>query len=696
MNKEFFATFAYPYMNGPMHLGHFFTMLKYYFSAHYRSMISGQEVFLPFGFHCTGMPIYANAMKLKMGDQKVKQILMDSGVLEEEVEQFINPVKWIEYFPQEAAQVLDSIGLKGWSPNTHFITTDHNPYYNKFVEWQMHTLKEAGVIYFADRPAIYSMRDNQPCAAHDRQTGEEAKPLEVELELDGFGRWCVKQNETQPMIKSCDNEWDMREHELEINGQVGTINGYLYDNYVLQKATGTVIFLPSERCVSRSGQACCVAVTGQWYLKYSDADWKRQVVDYIKHILIVHDTDAKKELLSSAEAQYDWCISREIGLGTDIPWDTKFKVDSLSDSTAYWAYYTVVERLQGDMLGSKPGPSGIEPSQLTIEFWNYVFERTDTLPEGTPEFNTEAKTMRSLFHKRMPMDLRVSGKDLTHNHLVMALFNGFILGEKFLPKEYIIGGYLKLNGQKMSKSTGNYITIKDAIKTYPRTGLIVALAEAGDSTIDANLRLKAIGETNKAIVRTLSILDGTINLKKFKPESDVSVYDKEYYLNTLRDCAKWLVSAYERGRFGEGLEHGWRKVIKLYEDSGAVYCDTDNNALNLVTYALYPIFPEHFSITDMELVVPSVHQLASQEVDQDIISLSYLRRNLAAGWKKCKNKDNVEQISIHENVMVKGDSVMVHINAFITEMCGREILTVPDPKAIHEKCDPYKVKPIFY
>ena len=43
-----------------------------------------------------------------------------------------------------------------------------------------------------------------------------------------------------------------------------------------------------------------------------------------------------------------------------MPWDEAWLIESLSDSTIYMAFYTVVHLLQGDVTGSKPGPLGIK------------------------------------------------------------------------------------------------------------------------------------------------------------------------------------------------------------------------------------------------------------------------------------------------------------------------------------------------
>ena len=50
------ATFPYPYMNGRLHLGHFFTISKADFSVYYQRM-KGKHAIFPFSFHVTGMPI---------------------------------------------------------------------------------------------------------------------------------------------------------------------------------------------------------------------------------------------------------------------------------------------------------------------------------------------------------------------------------------------------------------------------------------------------------------------------------------------------------------------------------------------------------------------------------------------------------------------------------------------------------------
>ena len=46
-----------------------------------------------------------------------------------------------------------------------------------------------------------------------------------------------------------------------------------------------------------------------------------------------------------------WACARTYGLGSALPWDPHFLVESLSDSTVYMSYYTVSQLLHGRVFG---------------------------------------------------------------------------------------------------------------------------------------------------------------------------------------------------------------------------------------------------------------------------------------------------------------------------------------------------------
>jgi len=75
-----------------------------------------------------------------------------------------------------------------------------------------------------------------------------------------------------------------------------------------------------------------------------------------------------EETRRNFEATLGWlqehACSRTYGLGTRLPWDEQWLIESLSDSTIYMAFYTVAHLLQGGNLrGQAESPLGIRPQQ---------------------------------------------------------------------------------------------------------------------------------------------------------------------------------------------------------------------------------------------------------------------------------------------------------------------------------------------
>ena len=71
------------------------------------------------------------------------------------------------------------------------------------------------------------------------------------------------------------------------------------------------------------------------------------------------------------------------------------------------------------------------------------------------------------FEYYYPLDSRHSGRDLIPNHLSFFIFNHSILFSKNLwPKQIVVNGSVLMDGKKMSKSMGNIIPLRKAIKQY--------------------------------------------------------------------------------------------------------------------------------------------------------------------------------------------------------------------------------------
>ncbi len=139
-------------MNGFLHLGHAFSLSKAEFRARFEA-IQGKNVLFPFAFHCTGMPIEAAAARLEreltsgksreelLQDCTQYSILDQLGIPAEQINDFRDPQHWLTFFPPHAVSDLKKLGIyTDWRRS--FITTPRNPFFDKFIQWQYHHLRE--------------------------------------------------------------------------------------------------------------------------------------------------------------------------------------------------------------------------------------------------------------------------------------------------------------------------------------------------------------------------------------------------------------------------------------------------------------------------------------------------------------------------------------------------------------------------
>ncbi|CAB1353009.1 unnamed protein product [Coregonus sp. 'balchen'] len=257
---------------------------------------------------------------------------------------------------------------------------------------------------------------------------------------------------------------------------------------MVEKGQALIYMEPEKQVMSRSADECVVALCDQWYLDYGDKEWKQQAMECLKPLETFCDETRK-----NFEATLDWlqehACSRTYGLGTRLPWDQQWLIESLSDSTIYMAYYTVAHFLQGGVLnGQGPSPLGIKPEQMTREVWDFIFFKSSPFPK-TDIPKEHLQRLRREFEYWYPVDARVSGKDLVPNHLSYYLYNHVAMWPNDSgkwPQAVRANGHLLLNSEKMSKSTGNFLTLSDAIAKFSADGMRMALADAGDTVEDAN------------------------------------------------------------------------------------------------------------------------------------------------------------------------------------------------------------------
>ncbi|NWK09583.1 leucine--tRNA ligase [Marine Group I thaumarchaeote] len=269
-----------------------------------------------------------------------------------------------------------------------------------------------------------------------------------------------------------------------------------------KKYSDILLELTNAPVKCRCGAECVVRIlTNQWFLNYGDKDWKDKATKCFDGMSILPN-----EIVDEFHYVVGWlherACARQHGLGTKLPWDKDWIVESLSDSVIYMAYYTIARFVNDGTISAE---------NLSKEFFDYVF-----LGEGSADkvSGIEASTVEEIrkeFAYFYPVDSRHSGRDLVPNHLTFFVFNHVaIFPEDNWPQQIVVNGSVLMDGKKMSKSMGNIIPLRQAIKDYGADPIRLAIIISAELLQDADFNLESVGGIKNKLA---SILEECSRLK---------------------------------------------------------------------------------------------------------------------------------------------------------------------------------------
>ena len=224
----------------------------------------------------------------------------------------------------------------------------------------------------------------------------------------------------------------------------------------------------------RCGNEIVVKVLkNQWFIDYGNPEWKKLAYELLSSMRIVPE-EMRKEFEKTIDWLRERAVARTRGLGTPLPWEKGWVIESLSDSTIYMAFYTVNYLIRRH---------GLKPEQLTVEFWDYVLHGKGDPKEVSKKTGVPVEVLEELrgsFDYWYPLDSRHSGRDLVPNHLTFFIFHHAALFPKQKwPRQIVVNGFVRLEGKKMSKSLRNIIPLRRALRIYgPDTVRAAILASA--------------------------------------------------------------------------------------------------------------------------------------------------------------------------------------------------------------------------
>ncbi|NNL57910.1 MAG: leucine--tRNA ligase, partial [Nitrosopumilus sp.] len=295
------------------------------------------------------------------------------------------------------------------------------------------------------------------------------------------------------------------------------------------------------RC--RCGAECVVKIlSNQWFLNYSDEEWKELARNCLDEMNILPNK-IRTEFHDVINWLHERACARQQGLGTKLPWDNDWIVESLSDSVIYMAYYTISRFVNDGTVSSE---------NLTKEFFDYVLlDKGDAkLAASTSKLSEDViNSMKNEFSYFYPVDSRHSGRDLVQNHLSFFVLNHVaIFDRKLWPKEIVVNGSVMMDGAKMSKSMGNIIPLRQAIKEYGADPIRLAIISSAELLQDADFNMESIsgiqGKLESLLEQCSKVKQGDLG--------DLEVEDR-WILSKTQSLIAEVTESLEKMRLREGL-----------------------------------------------------------------------------------------------------------------------------------------------
>ncbi|MDQ4056447.1 MAG: leucine--tRNA ligase, partial [Thermoproteota archaeon] len=277
-------------------------------------------------------------------------------------------------------------------------------------------------------------------------------------------------------------------------------------NEIISNGIAEIMFeLINKPVRCRCGTECVVKILNdQWFINYGDKKWKKLAHECINKMDIVPE-----EIRQEFNYVIDWlrerACARKSGLGTKLPLDQDWIIESLSDSVIYMSYYILAKYVNhtnnNNNNSISDGSNKLiinlnNVDTLNDSFFDYIFLGNGDVRQIAAECNVSISLIESIrneFSYFYPLDARHSGRDLVQNHLSFFIFNHVaIFTRENWPRKIVVNGSVLMEGKKMSKSLGNIIPLRAAIKEHSADVIRLAMLSSAELLQDADFSFEAI------------------------------------------------------------------------------------------------------------------------------------------------------------------------------------------------------------
>ncbi|MDW0223184.1 MAG: leucine--tRNA ligase [Nitrososphaeraceae archaeon] len=328
---------------------------------------------------------------------------------------------------------------------------------------------------------------------------------------------------------------------------------------IINEEIATTMYELKNVVKCRCGTPCVVKLlTNQWFINYGDKNWKKLAYELVDNMEILPE-EIRQEFKNVIDWLKERACARKSGLGTRLPWDNEWTIESLSDSVIYMAYYPLSKYISNDANLQK-STDKVLADDLNDAFFDYVLlgKNDINVVARDSKISTELlERIKNEFLYFYPVDSRHSGRDLIPNHLTFFIFNHTAIFPKAKwPKQIVVNGSVLMEGKKMSKSLGNIIPLRQAIEEYGADPIRLTMLASSEILQDSDFSfdlVKGIRSKLNDIYRTVIAHKNIFTIAQNSLDHDE--LEDDWMSSRIQRIVLETTSAIEKFRIREALHN---------------------------------------------------------------------------------------------------------------------------------------------
>jgi len=342
----------------------------------------------------------------------------------------------------------------------------------------------------------------------------------------------------------------------------------------------------NEEVICRCGNEVVIKrVDDQWFINYADESLTKRTSDHCRTMEI-----NPTEYQNNVHGVLEWfreraCVRQGNWLGTKFPYDDRWTIEAISDSTLYPIYY---------IISIYANNGTITPEQMTESFFDHVILEKGSAEDVSKETGISKdllKRIRDDVSYWYPLDLNLGGKEHMTVHFPTFLFNhAAILPSEKLPRGIMVTWYITGKTSKISKSKGRAQPLPGAAEEFGVDSLRLYYAHVASPFADVEWDEDIVRSYRQRLDRIMNMVEELNSIVEMEGTSDVDAWLSSRF-NTHMTAIHDGMCKFDLRQMASETYFEMFNDMKWYVRRGGCNSDAIRTALKIWISAMAPITP---------------------------------------------------------------------------------------------------------